>query len=97
MVKKVAKKVATKINPVLKTFMLIIFILLLITSIIAFLYGLGLMIEYFIIMNAIKKDIPNTVILGIPLSEVKVRFALSITFGFIGIIVFSVLLQKFFK
>jgi hypothetical protein len=55
------------------------------------------MIEYFIIMNAIKKDIPNTVILGIPLSEVKVRFALSITFGFIGIIVFSVLLQKFFK
>ena len=92
-----AKKVVKTMNPVIKTVLLIIFILSLITSIIVFLYGLGLMIEYFIFINSVKKSIPDPVIFNIPLDQVKVRFALCLSFGFLGIVVFSVLLQKFFK
>ena len=69
--------------------LLALFIILLITSIITLLYGLGSLIVYLIVskMDNTEKE----------KREYKLKFALSISFGLVGIILFSVLLTTLYK
>ena len=69
--------------------LLALFIILLITSIITLLYGLGSLIVYLIVskMDNTEKE----------KREYKLKFALSIGFGLAGIILFSVLLTYLYK
>ena len=74
-----------KINPVLKTFMIIMFILLLLTSIITFLYSLRLYLQNF------GKPNGDIILPGSPLGNIILIMSIS----FMCIPIFYVLLQKY--
>jgi hypothetical protein len=69
--------------------LLALFSILLITSIITLLYGLGSLIVYIIVSKMDNTEKQKR--------EYKLKFALSISFGLVGIILFSVLLTHLYK
>jgi hypothetical protein len=69
--------------------LLALFIILMITSIITLLYGIGSLIVYLIVSKMDNTEKQKR--------EYKLKFALSISFGLVGIILFSVLLTTLYK
>jgi hypothetical protein len=69
--------------------LLALFIILMITSIITLLYGIGSLIVYLIVSKMDNTEKQKR--------EYKLKFALSISFGLVGIILFSVLLTHLYK
>ena len=69
--------------------LLALFIILMITSIITLLYGIGSLIVYLIVSKMDNTEKQKR--------EYKLKFALSISFGLFGIILFSVLLTTLYK